>query len=126
MRSKFATAINCIDGRAQIPAIDWIRLHLNVEYVDLITEPGADKILALETDIAPVVRAKVEFSARVHDPVALIIAGHHDCLANPVSREEHIEQIREAVKRIHSWGIVARAVGIWVNEWGWVDLILDI
>ena len=125
MRSKFATAINCIDGRAQIPALDWIRLHLNVEYVDLITEPGADKILALETDIASAIHAKVEFLARVHDPVAITIAGHHDCLANPVSREEHMELIREAVKTIHSWRIVDRAVGIWVNEWGCVDLVVD-
>ena len=125
MRAKFATAINCIDGRVQIPVLDWIRLHLNVEYVDLITEPGADNVLALETDATAAIRAKVIFSARAHNPAAIAIAAHHDCLANPVSREEHWVQIREAVRTISSWGIGLRIVGLWVNEWGWVDLILD-
>jgi len=45
-REKFATAITCIDGRVQQPISDWMKLHTNVEYVDLITEPGPDKELS--------------------------------------------------------------------------------
>jgi Putative carbonic anhydrase len=39
-RSGFGTAINCIDGRVQLPVIGWIRGVLALEYVDLVTELG--------------------------------------------------------------------------------------
>ena len=46
MDKKFATAINCMDGRTQLPTINWAMKELNVDYVDSITEAGPDKILA--------------------------------------------------------------------------------
>ena len=46
MRKSFGTVLNCIDGRTQIPVINWIKENFNVEYVDLITEPGMDKIVS--------------------------------------------------------------------------------
>ena len=124
-RSRFATAINCIDGRVQTPVLDWMKLHLNVDYVDLITEPGPDKALALATDAAATVFKKVRFSASAHNPVAVAIAGHHDCIANPESKEEHFVQIKDAVRIIIGWGIRIRTIGLWVNEWNWVDVVHD-
>src|SRR5262244_3596388 len=41
----FATAINCIDGRAQSPVADWLKINCNVSYVDVATIPGPDKAL---------------------------------------------------------------------------------
>lgn len=70
MRSRFATAINCIDGRVQTPVLDWMKLHLNVDYVDLITEPGPDEVIAARRDAASEIYKKVRFSVRVHNPVA--------------------------------------------------------
>jgi S-methylmethionine-dependent homocysteine/selenocysteine methylase len=43
---KFGTAINCMDGRTQLPVLDWVKKNYDVDYVDMITEAGADKILA--------------------------------------------------------------------------------
>jgi hypothetical protein len=80
---KFATAINCIDGRVQTPLLDWVKLHLNVDYVDLITEPGPDGALVLSTDIRARIFEKVSFSVKVHNPAAIAIAGHSGCIANP-------------------------------------------
>lgn len=46
MRSgRFATAINCIDGRAQMPVNEWVRKNLGADYVDTVTEPGVDKAI---------------------------------------------------------------------------------
>ena len=125
MRGKFATAINCIDGRVQTPVLDWMKLHLNVDYVDLITEPGADGAMVLSTEIRTRIFDKVCLSLKVHNPIAIAIAGHWDCKANPLAREEHLEQIREGVRIIEAWGLRRRVVGLWVNEWGYVDLIRD-
>jgi hypothetical protein len=44
----FATCLNCIDGRVQLPAINWITEKYNVKYVDMITEAGIDGFLADE------------------------------------------------------------------------------
>ena len=122
----FATAINCIDGRVQQPVADWVKLHLNVRYVDLITEPGPDKALAQAVaEIITEVLRKVRFSITHHNSSVVVLAGHDKCAANPVSKEEHIEQIIEGVKVLVACELPARIVGVWVNEWGSVDLICD-
>ncbi|MGB3082317.1 MAG: carbonic anhydrase, partial [Candidatus Omnitrophota bacterium] len=46
MKKSFATAINCIDGRAQKPVTEFAIRKFKVDYVDLITEPGPDKVLS--------------------------------------------------------------------------------
>lgn len=40
MESKFATCLNCIDGRVQIPVINWITDNYEIDYVDMVTEAG--------------------------------------------------------------------------------------
>jgi len=42
---KFAAAINCVDGRTQIPVMEWMKKNCRVDYVDMVTEPGPVKIL---------------------------------------------------------------------------------
>jgi hypothetical protein len=42
---KFAMAIHCIDGRVQIPVIEWLRRQYGMEYIDMITEPGPERLL---------------------------------------------------------------------------------
>lgn len=45
MSSKiFATTINCMNGRVQIPVIDYMKSKYGVDYVDMVTEPGPNKI----------------------------------------------------------------------------------
>lgn len=125
-RQRFATAINCIDGRAQTPALDWLKLHCNVDFVDLITEPGANKVLTQgPAETIAAIKRKAEFSFKVRQSGLLAVVAHYDCLAHPVSKEEHWEDIRESAAVINSWGWGARILGLWVNEWGSVDLVLD-
>ena len=123
---KFGTAFNCIDGRAQMPVIDWLKLGFNVQYVDLITEPGADAFLLNGTSNQIYsVREKIRLSLEKHQSEILAVAGHFDCLANPVSKEEHWRQIEETVNFIESWGVWVRIVGLWVNQWSSIDVICD-
>ncbi|HEX6967686.1 MAG TPA: carbonic anhydrase, partial [Micromonosporaceae bacterium] len=46
MSGRFATVLTCIDGRIQRPLDEWVRQRLDVEYVDTITEPGPDAVVA--------------------------------------------------------------------------------
>ena len=123
---KFATAITCIDGRVQRPVTDWIRLHVNVHHVDLVTEPGPDKVFSEgPAYLIDEVMRKVLFSVRHHFSQVVAISGHDNCAANPASREEHIEQIMESVERIVAYKMHVRVLGLWINEWGSVDLLWD-
>ncbi|HEX8032243.1 MAG TPA: carbonic anhydrase [Ktedonobacterales bacterium] len=120
----FGTAINCIDGRAQGPVADWVKMNGHVQYVDMITEPGADKVLAQGSPSRiESIKQSVLISVNAHKSAIIAIAGHHDCAANPVSQDEHFAHIRAAVQVVASWGLPVRIVGLWVNEWGYIEVV---
>jgi carbonic anhydrase len=125
-RDKFATAITCIDGRVQQPIVDWMKLHTNVHYVDLITEPGPDKLMGDESSpmLAEVVR-KVRFSLQHHASTVVALSGHHDCAANAGDRDDHIKQIEAGVRVLLSYNLNARILGLWLSEWNSVELVWD-
>ena len=43
---EFCTAINCVDGRVQVPVINYLKKRFKVDYVNVVSEPGPSKILA--------------------------------------------------------------------------------
>ena len=55
--NRFATAINCIDGRVQVPVSNWLKRSYSVSYVDTITEPGVDRLFS-ETNIDKIQQLK--------------------------------------------------------------------
>ena len=108
---EFATAINCIDGRAQQPVADWLKLNQHVRYVDAITEPGVDKVLAEGSpEQIEAIRRKVLISVNAHGSRAIAVAGHHDCA-----------HIRRSVETIAAWGLPVQVIGLWVNELFWIE-----
>jgi len=123
---RFGTAITCIDGRVQRPVSDWVKFNFNVHHVDLITEPGPDKVLSTgPSHLIEDVMRKVAFSVRHHFSPIVAVSGHDTCAANPVSREEHVQQILDGVEVVLSYNLNVRVVGLWVSEWGSVELLWD-
>ena len=102
---KLATSVSCMDGRIQIPLNKWIKENYSVDYVDTITEPGVDKNIV---DVIESIKNKVGISINAHKSELVVVSGHYDCAANPVSVEEHITQIKNAVKVISSWELNAK------------------
>ena len=121
--AKFATAINCMDGRTQIPVFEWMRRRCGVDYVDMITEPGVDAILAENEDMQTIqrIRGKVNISVEKHNSRFIVVVGHHDCAGNPVEMQIHLAQIHSAIRTIASWGFNVQVFGIWVGEHWSVD-----
>lgn len=116
--SKFATAINCMDGRVQTPVIKYIKNKYQVDYVDMITLPGPDKVLALNKDKSALYSIKkcVEISINLHGSRLIAISGHYDCAGNPAGRETQLKQMHSAIKTVESWGFGAKVIGLWVDE----------
>jgi len=125
MNKSFATAINCIDGRIQEPVAEFTISKFRVNYVDMITEPGADKVLSENkpVDIIESIKRRVLISIEKHKSRIIIIVGHYGCAANPVGKEGHYRQISTAVKNIKEWGLEVDIYGVWVGE-GWKAALL--
>lgn len=113
----FVTAITCMDGRVQEPVSNWMKQQYAAHHVDTITEPGPDGLLPdgpVETVVS--IRKRTEISVNAHGSGVVAVVAHHDCAGNPVSKEEHLDQLRRSVEMIRSWELPVRVVGLWVNE----------
>ncbi|MDH5684585.1 MAG: hypothetical protein OEZ20_08995 [candidate division WOR-3 bacterium] len=115
---KFVAAINCIDGRTQIPVIEWLKKECSATYVNMITEPGPNKILAENKDqfLINSIKRRVEISTKKHASKIIAIVGHYDCAGNPVAKETQMNQIVDSIKTIESWDFAIQVVGLWVDE----------
>jgi len=114
---KFGTAINCMDGRVQIPVIEWMKKNFGLDYVDMVTEPGPEgKMASGDVDMIESIKKRVRISVEKHGSEIVIIVAHHDCAGNPVSRVTHEEQLVESIRVVKSWNLPVRIAGIWLDE----------
>ena len=118
MSNKFGTAVNCMDGRTQIPVIKYLKKVYGVDYVDLVTEPGPNKILAENKDagIIESIKRKVKISVERHDSKLVAVVGHHDCAGNPADKDTQMAHILSAVEAVRHWDLNVQVVGLWVDE----------
>jgi carbonic anhydrase len=124
---KFGTVINCMDGRAQLPAINWMKAQFKLDYVDMITEPGADKVMAYGSfNQLEAMKAKALISVEKHGSRIIVIAGHDDCAGNPVTPEEHMKHLLKAVEKIAAWKLpVDKVIGVWMNKNWQVEVVTE-
>ena len=117
--TTFATAINCMDGRVQLPVKYWVLKRFKVDYVDMITEPGPDKILAENNSPAvESIKERVLISVEKHHSRNIIIIGHADCAGNPVPKQQHLEHIKLAIRVVKAWGLPVSIYGVWLDtDW---------
>jgi len=115
---KFGTAINCMDGRTQLPVTGWMQARYDLDYVDMITEPGPDKMLSQgRPEQVESIRSRVLISVNAHGSQIILVAAHHDCAGNPVTKEEHIRMLRDCLKVVKSWDLpVKDVIGVWIND----------
>ncbi|MCK5306796.1 MAG: hypothetical protein KAJ66_06640 [Candidatus Omnitrophica bacterium] len=115
---KFCTVINCMDGRVQIPVINYLRDRFNVDYVDSITEPGPNLILAENNNkaLTESILARLKISIENHRSIGVAIAGHYDCAGNPAPKEEQVAHIRKAIEFLRQRYGEIEIIGLWVDE----------
>lgn len=114
----FAIALNCMDGRTQLPVINWMKKKYKVGFVDMVTEAGMDKIVAMNAPPAIInsIKKRAMLSTERHHSHIIAIVGHAECAGNPVTEKQHRAHIRSAMRKIRSWGYARRVVGLWVDE----------
>lgn len=120
---RFVTCLSCIDGRVQLPVIDWIKQNMNVQYIDIITKPGMVKWLSGYRKINEEILTQLHISMHKHNSKYIYVIAHHDCAGNLVSDEEQKEQILVAVDNIRKMFPSVTVKGLWVNEQWQVSMI---
>ena len=115
---RFATAINCMDGRTQLPVINYVLSKYRVDFVDMITEPGPVRVLAEDRDkpALEAIKRSVEISTEKHGSSHIAIVAHHDCAGNPVEKETQFRQILESIRTVQSWVPKVEIIGLWIDE----------
>lgn len=107
-----------MDGRAQIPVIKYLQERFSADFVDVISEPGPNRIIAEDTDanaVESIVR-RIKISVERHNSAGIAIVGHHDCAGNPSPSSEQNRHTTAAVLRIRSRFPGIPVIGLWVNE----------
>ncbi len=114
----FACAVNCMDGRVQEPVIRYLKENFEIDYVDMITEAGPDKILSEEPDGFKVnsIKQRLDVSVNKHGSKIILMAGHADCAGNPVDKETHVVQTLNSAARIKKWYPEAEIIPVWITE----------
>ena len=92
-----------------------VKENHGIDYVDTITEHGVVKLFSKPHSIEQI-KSKVSLSIKQDNSKIVLITGHHDCEGNPISKNEQITQIKNAVDIIKSWEFQVTVLGVWVNE----------
>jgi carbonic anhydrase len=122
----FATAINCMDGRVQTAVKNYMQQNYNVDFVDMITEPGPNKILAENADQTVIsdIKKCVDISVNHHGSKVVAIVGHVGCAGNPAEKQEQIEHLKKAEQTVKLFGFTAEIILLWVDgDWKTVERI---
>ena len=115
---SFCTAINCMDGRTQIPVIEFLKKRFGVEYVDMVTEPGPNGILAEQDNLRLVdsILERLWISVHKHQSAGIAVVGHHDCAGNPTDQRKQAEHTRAAIEYLEHRYNDLPIIGLWVDE----------
>lgn len=118
METTFACAVNCMDGRVQDSVKKYMQKKYCVNYVDMITEPGPNRILAenaADDVLIENIRKRIDISVNRHGSKIVAIVGHSGCAGNPVKKEDQIEHLKEARKTVELFGFDAEIILLWVD-----------
>ena len=115
---SFCTAVNCIDGRVQLPVIRFLQERFGVLYVDLVTEPGPVRSLAgpADAETKRSILRRVAMSIDAHESGVVAVVAHAGCAGNPTDDEQQRLQLAESAGYLAENIPGVSIVGLWVDE----------
>ena len=121
---SFFTVVGCMDGRCQWPIAKYGKEKFDAHFPDTITEAGIVGIIAKSPDEAFVKNLKFKLLVSIdkHHSKGIVVDSHQECAGNPVSDEQHKEDIRASVEFIRNLiEDKVSVVGVFVNrsDSGW-------
>jgi hypothetical protein len=117
-----------MDGRVQDAVKNYMKENYGVDYVDMITEPGPNKILCeckdCDKGVIEDIKKRVDISVNHHGSKVVAIVGHFGCAGNPAEKEEQIKQLKNCKKKVEEFGLPTEVILLWVDgDWKTVEKI---
>ena len=115
---SFCTAINCMDGRVQLPVIGFLQTRFKAEFVDCITEPGPVRIFAKTSDLITLnsIITRTDISVKQHGSGGIAICAHPDCAGNPVDDDVQKAQLKRSVIFLKEAYPNVDVIGLWIDN----------
>ena len=106
-----------MDGRTQLPVIAFLLKRFQALYVDMVTEPGPNLLLAHQTDLTRVrsILDRVDISVHHHRSEAIAVVGHADCAGNPDAEKDQHRHLRDAAAFLKKRYPDAEVIAVWAN-----------
>ena len=125
--SKFATLVNCIDGRVQKAAYDYVSDKYNVEFVDVVTEPGVVKHFTKDgcQKAYKSIQDRIDVSISAHESQSIAVVAHFDCAGNKVEDDSQKGQLKEAVQMLKDKYDGLHIIGLWISEDLGIEEVVD-
>lgn len=117
---RFCSAISCIDGRVQLPVIQYLRRRFRTSYVDMITEAGPVRLLSdpCERHRRAAIYACLDISVRRHRSVGIALVAHADCAGYPTCDVDQQRQLARGVAKLRRRHLGLSVIGLWVDASG--------
>jgi hypothetical protein len=125
MDEKKAICLTCADGHIQLPVIHWIIGMHNVEYVDMITEPGIAEVLSDPDNPVEAIKQKIRHSLVPQDGAKLFIVGHADCDFHTAAPFEQKGHVRTATARMKKEFPDLEIHGLWFKSDNAVEILRE-
>ena len=119
-RASFCSAVNCIDGRVQLPVIQYLTRWFQVDFVDIVSDTGPVGVLAHDPDSerACSIYRRIDVSRNAHKSRGLAVVAHHDCAGNRRRCEDQIEDLHASAANLRVWYSGLPILGLWVgSDW---------
>lgn len=116
----FCTAINCMDGRVQLPVIQYLMDRYQVEYIDSITEAGPIRFFDDEGDrhVFQDILDRIDISVNKHGSRIIAACSHANCAGNPAPDEVQKQQLKKAVPFLREKYPDCEVIGLWIDHEG--------
>ena len=107
-----------MDGRVQLPVINYLKARFKVDYIDSVTEPGPVLYLAEKTGSEQTrsILLRTDISIQNHRSTGIAIIVHHDCAGNPVDDQIQMAQLTPAASFLANHYPNVDITGLWVDS----------
>ena len=114
----FYTAVNCMDGRVQLPVIKYLSDCFKTDYIDSVTEAGPVLYLAERagSEQTKSILRRTDISINEHKSTGIAVIAHHDCAGNPVDDQRQISQLPPAVNFLAEHYPSVEITGLWLDS----------
>ena len=107
-----------MDGRVQLPVINYLAVRFVVDHIDSITEAGPVLYLAEKTDSEQTksILRRTDISITNHKSKGIAVIAHYDCAGNPADEQKQISQLVQAISFLAVCYPNTEAIGLWVDS----------